>query len=59
MLDKGQSFIYNSNLDGGVVNTFDGNTAGAASTDNLGTLTSISAKSDSANVDCEIFIAST
>ena len=58
LLDKGQSFIYNSNLDGGVVNTFDANTAGAASSDNLGTLTSISAKADTANVDVEIFVAS-
>ena len=58
LLDKGQSCIYNSNLDGGVVNTFDANTAGAASSDNLGTLTSISAKADTANVDVEIFVAS-
>lgn len=58
LLDKGQSFIYNSNLDGGVVNTFDANTAGAASSDNLGTLTSISAKADTATVDVEILVAS-
>ena len=58
LLDKGQSCIYNSNLDCGVVNTFDANTAGAASSDNLGTLTSISAKADTANVDVEIFVAS-
>ena len=58
LLDKGQSFVYNSNLDGGVVNTFDANTAGAASADNLGTLTSIYAKADGANVDVELFIAS-
>ena len=57
-LDKGQSFIYNSNIDGGVVNTFDANTAGAASTDNLGTLTSISAKADTSNVDVELLVAS-
>ena len=58
LLDYGQSFIYNSNFDGGVVNTFDANTAGVASTDNLGTLTSISAKADTAAVDVEIFVAS-
>ena len=58
LLDYGQSFIYNSNFDGGVVNTFDAR-AGAASTDNLGTLTSISAKADTAVVDVEIFVAST
>ena len=58
LLDYGQSFIYNSNFDGGVVNTFDANTTSAASTDNLGTLTSISAKADTAAVDVEIFVAS-
>ena len=58
LLDKGQSIIYNSNLDGGVVNTFDANTAGAASADNLGTLTSIFAKADGASVDVELFVAS-
>ena len=58
LLDYGQSFIYNSNFDGGVVNTFDANSAGVASTDNLGTLTSISAKADTAAVDVEIFVAS-
>ena len=58
LLDYRQSFIYNSNFDGGVVNTFDANTAGVASTDNLGTLTSISAKADTAAVDVEIFVAS-
>ena len=57
LLDYGQSFIYNSNFDGGVVNTFDAR-AGEASTDNLGTLTSISAKADTAAVDVEIFVAS-
>tara|TARA_R100001594_G_scaffold38491_1_gene69748 strand:+ start:729 stop:1184 length:456 start_codon:yes stop_codon:yes gene_type:complete len=58
LLDIGQSFIYNSNMDGGVVNTFDANTAGAASSDNLGTLTSISGKADTATADVELIIAS-
>jgi hypothetical protein len=58
LLDIGQSFIYNSNMDGGVVNTFDANTAGAASSDNLGTLTSISGKADTATADVELIVAS-
>ena len=47
LLDHGQSFIYNSNVDGGVVNTFDAN-AGAASMDNLGDLVNITARADTA-----------
>ena len=58
LLDKGQSIIYNSNLDGGVVNTFDAKETAPASADNLGTLTSIYAKADTANVDVELFVAS-
>ena len=57
LLDHGQSFIYNSNVDGGVVNTFDAN-AGAASMDNLGDLVNITARADTATVDLEIFVAS-
>ena len=57
LLDYGQSFIYNSNVDGGVVNTFDAN-AGAASMDNLGDLVNITARADTATVDLEIFVAS-
>ena len=58
LLDRGQSFIYNSNIDGGVVNTFDANQAGAASMDNLGDLVNITARADTATVDLEIFVAS-
>ena len=56
-LDYGQSFIYNSNIDGGVVNTFDAN-AGAANINNLGDLVNITAQADTAAVDLEIFVAS-
>ena len=58
LLDRSQSFIYNSNMDGGVVNTFDANSAGAASMDNLGDLVNITARADAATVDLEIFVAS-
>ena len=58
LIDHGQSFIYNSNLEGGVVNTFDANSAGAASMDNLGDLVNIKARADAATVDLEIFVAS-
>ena len=58
LLDRSQSFIYNSNMDGGVVNTFDANSAGAASMDNLGDLVNITARADTATVDLEIFVAS-
>ncbi len=57
LLDYGQSFIYNSNFDGGVVNTFDAN-AGAASIHNLGDLVNITAQADTAAIDLEIFVAS-
>ena len=57
LLDYGQSFIYNSNFDGGVVNTFDAN-AGAANINNLGDLVNITAQADTAAVDLEIFVAS-
>ena len=57
LLDYGQSFIYNSNFDGGVVNTFDAN-AGAANINNLGDLVNITAQADTAAVDLEMFIAS-
>ena len=57
LLDYGQSFIYNSNLAGGVVNTFDAAAAGAASMDNLGDLVNVTARADTATVDLEIFVA--
>ena len=58
LLDYGQSFIYNSNFDGGVVNTFDANTAAEVSKDNLGTLSNITAQADTGAVDLELFVAS-
>tara|TARA_R100000353_G_scaffold73125_1_gene55906 strand:- start:84 stop:560 length:477 start_codon:yes stop_codon:yes gene_type:complete len=57
-LDYGQSFIYNGDLSGGVVDTFDANTAGATSSGQLADLTNIYGQADSASVDLEIFVAS-
>ena len=56
-LDKGQSFIYNGDLTGGVVDTMD------AATDTLsvsfGDLVNITAQDDTAACDVEMFVAST
>ena len=57
-LDKGQSFIYNGDLAGGVVDTFDANTAGAVSSGQIADLTNIYAQADTASCDLEIFVAS-
>ena len=56
-LDKGQSFIYNGDLDGGVVDTMD------AATETLsvsfGDLVNITAQANTAACDVEMFVAST
>ena len=57
-LDYGQSFIYNGDLSGGVVDTFDANGAGTATVGGLADLTNIYGQADSASVDLEIFVAS-
>ena len=59
LLDKGQSYIYNANLDGGVVNNFDSKDTAASSTDQLGDLVNITAKADTASCDIEVYIATT
>ena len=55
-LDKGQSFIYNGDLAGGVVDSMDAN--GSALSLALGDLVDITAIADTAAVDLEIFVAS-
>lgn len=55
-LDKGQSFIYNGDLAGGVVDTMDAN--GSALSLALADLVDITALADTASVDLEIFVAS-
>ena len=57
LLDKGQSFIYNGDLAGGVVNTM--HAGGSALTVSLNDLVNITALADTAACDLEIFVAST
>ena len=56
-LDKGQSFIYNGDLAGGVVDTMDA--SGSALSLALEDLVNITADADTASCDMEIFVAST
>ena len=55
-LDKGQSFIYNGDLAGGLVDTMDAN--GSALSLALADLVDVTAIADTAPVDLEIFVAS-
>ena len=57
-LDKGQSFIYNSDLAGGDNDTMEALTAGTASVSNVGYLLNVSAQADTASCDVEVLIAS-
>ena len=57
-LDKGQSFIYNGDISGGVVDTMDA-IDGTGLTMSLGDLVNVTADADTASCDMEIFIAST
>ena len=56
-LDKGEVFIYNADLSGGVVDTMEA-AATAITPDSFADLVDITAKANSASVDLEIFIAS-
>mgnify|MGYP003149344870 FL=1 len=57
LLDKGQSFIYNSDFASGVQNTM--HAGGSALTVSLNDLVNITALADTAACDLEIFVAST
>ena len=57
-LDYGQSFIWNGDLSGGVVDTMDANSGGAASSGQLADITKVSVQADSGTVDLQIFVAS-
>ena len=57
LLDKGQSFIYNGDISGGVVNTM--HAGGSALTVSLNDLVNITALADTAACDMEILVAST
>jgi len=56
-VDKGQSFIFNADLSGGVVDVFDANGAGTATSGSIGDLTTIKVQSDTASCDIETYIA--
>ena len=56
-LDKGQSFIYNGDISGGVVDTMDA-IDGTGLTMSLGDLVNVTADADTASCDMEIFVAS-
>jgi hypothetical protein len=56
-LDKGQSFIYNADLSGGVVDTFDATEAKGVTPNTFADLVDITAIADTAAVDLEVFIA--
>ena len=55
-LDKGQSFIYNGDMSGGVVDTMDG-IDGTGLTVSLGDLVNVTAFADTAACDLEVFVA--
>ena len=57
LLDKGQSFIYNGDIAGGVVNTM--HAGGSALSVSLNDLVNVTALADTAACDMEIFVAST
>ena len=57
-LDYGQSFIYNADLAGGVVDTMDAVDNDGLSTNTFADLVSVTAIADTASVDLEIFVAS-
>ena len=57
LLDKGQTFIYNGDIAGGVVNTM--HAGGSALTVSLNDLVNITALADTAACDMEILVAST
>ena len=55
LLDKGQSFIYNGDLSGGVVDTM--HAGGSALTVSLNDLVNVTATADTAACDVEVFVA--
>ena len=57
-LDKGQSFIYNGDLAGGVVDTMDAQDGGAdLAANTFGDLVNVTAYADTAACDIEVFVA--
>ena len=58
-LDYGQSFIYNGDLSGGVVDTMEASGSAGISTNTYADLVDITAIADTTACDVEIFVAST
>ena len=58
-LDKGQTFIYNGDLAGGVVDTMDAVDNAGLTPGTMGDLVNVTATADTAACDMEIFVAST
>jgi hypothetical protein len=56
-VDAGQSFIYNGDLSGGVVDTMDATEAKGVTPNTFADLVDITAIADTAAVDLEVFIA--
>ena len=58
-VDKGCSFIYGVDLDGGVVDTMDSADAAGITPDSFGDLVDITCAANTAACDVEVFVAST
>ena len=58
-VDKGCSFIYGVDLDGGVVDTMDSADAAGITPDSFGDLVDITCTANTAACDVEVFVAST
>ena len=58
-VDKGCSFIYGIDLDGGVVDTMDSADAAGITPDSFGDLVDITCAANTAACDVEVFVAST
>ena len=57
-LDKGQSFIYNGDASGGIVDTMDAVDNGSLTPNTYADLVNITATADTAACDLEVFVAS-
>ena len=58
-VDKGCSFIYGVDLDGGVVDTMDSADAAGITPDSFGDLVDVTCAANTAACDVEVFVAST
>ena len=58
-IDRGCSFIYGADLDGGVVDTMDSADAAGITPDSFGDLVDITCAANTAACDVEVFVAST